>query len=406
MHQLILSLYLIFYGSAQATDGNNEGTKLFFSTRQPSQTFINNYGIEAHQRFQNLSLEAVKELETYVTEVSISHDTANIKEYIDTIGRIRSKVARECDTKGKEKFGISRRRQDDYYGAGDFTPLFPDSYSQWCRQLYNLLTPILENMARTHRTNLSVRYRHSALDISIKNASAYDLTHLEREQLRTNPTDQMFERLTNYEIAFASSSYTQIDAIIWGPERARERAREIYQRFQDLYFIKASFSLKMGEEFVPTSSVFLRYLKAPNCDHPMGLSLRTVKELTTKGAMIYQHTLQIYLPKIEAALRQYYTLILKWTPNSNKSKEENEKKLKILLGGFHYIFDHLMPYARGSAAGAEWGVRALARSKGFDLSLKENVPASVVQEDLAQPDIAKFLTKWYGENVLLIPLQQ
>lgn len=404
MHKLIFSLCFIFYGYAQAADDREE-KNVFFSTRHPSQTFINNYGAKAHQTFHHLSLEAVKELESFVKEASVSPDTAKIKDYIDAIGRIRSKVAIECDSKNKEKFGVSRRKQDGYCGVGDLTPLFPDSYPQWCRQLYNVLNPILEKMAKANQTDCSVKYRHSALDISIKSSSAYDLTHFERERLKTNPTPKNLKKLANYDATF-STAYTQIDTIIWDAGKARERTLEMFNRFEELYIIKASFSLRMGEEFVPTSSVFLRYLKEPSCCHPAGLSIRIVEELTTKGAMIYQHTLQPHLPQIEAALGQYYKLILKWIPDPKKTNEENKRKLHILLGGFHYIFDQLMPYARGSGAGAEWGVCALARSKGFDLSLKENVPASVVQEDLAQPDITKFATKWYVENVLLIPLKE
>lgn len=141
----------------------------------------------------------------------------------------------------------------------------------------------------------------------------------------------------------------------------------------------------------------MRYLKDVNSPYPAGLTTNIIEELMEKGVMSYQHTLQPNLPTVENALGQYYKLILKWKADDKKSAPQNENSLKTLLAGFHYIFDHLMPYERGSGAGAEWATRALAQLKGYDLTLKENV-RSVVQEDLAQPNLTEFIG-WYKAHV-------
>jgi hypothetical protein len=188
-----------------------------------------------------------------------------------------------------------------------------------------------------------------------------------------------------------------------GVEAAQQQALKLLDRFEDIFVIKAQFSLKMGDEFVPTSTIFMRYLQDKDARHSFGLSRNIVEELMDHGGMIYQHTLQVFLPKIENALGQYYRHILKWQHSATKTKEQNEKTLLGYLGFFHQTFDTLMPYARGSGAGAEWGARALARTKGFDLHLKEGAP-SIVQEDLSQPDVLKFVN-WYKQNVTLVPLK-
>ncbi len=318
------------------------------------------------------------------------------------MGQKRKEVGRKVDSKNKEKFGRSRRMEDGYRGCGDFTPLYPNTYPHWRVQLANHLTSLLEEMSREGLATKEIPYPTSAprskLLISIKPFSFYDLTQLEKAECQTDPTPAQFQKLADH-VAIFDEAMLHVEAEVWGVPEAQRRSIEMRRQWNFAYVIKAAFYLKMGDRFIPTSSVFMRYLKDNTSSHPQGISLAIVENLMREGAMIYQHTLQIYLPVIEIALGQYYNLILKWQPDNKKSAERNEKSLLALLGGFHYIFDHLMPYERGSGAGAEWATQALGRLKGYELRLDKEVK-SIVQEDLSQPSISEF-GEWYKSHVSL-----
>ncbi|AIK96188.1 hypothetical protein [Candidatus Odyssella acanthamoebae] len=373
-----------------------------FSTHNPSQQFIGNYGEKAHKKFQQMTPQIIDGVFQFLTTELTKPSKPDIQDLVDFVGQKRAGVATKVRSKNEKLFGKSRRFKDGYRGCGDLTPLYPDTYPTWRSQLSDHLTPILQEMSKEGTATKEIFYPpskpRSKLSISIQPFSAYDLTHLEKENCKTNPSAEQFQKLADH-MAIFDKKVLEIEASVWGAEEAKRRGLEMHAQWENAYAIKAAFFLKMGDSFAPTSSVFMRYLKDNSSQHPQGLSSAIVENLMREGAMIYQHTLQTHLPTIEVALGQYYKLILEWQPNDKKFPEQNEKSLLTLLGGFHYIFDHLMPYQRGRAAGAEWATQALGRLKGYELRLDKEV-TSVVQEDLSQPSFPEFI-KWYQSNVFL-----
>lgn len=396
-------LLTIFAVSSVSSMEKETKTGAFFSTRNPSKEFIENYGSNSHQQFQELSLKAIDKVYIFLAKASKNPNTAKVSDFINFIGNQRAWVAEQTNSENKARFGLSRRMKDGYRGMGDLTPLFPSTYGHWRNQIVSWMKPTLEEMFESNSSTNKKEFKYSKLEVSINSVDNYNLNTFVKRKYENSAKPEEAIKLANHEIVFGST-FLNIDAETIGKEEARARALKMLERFDDICVIKAQFFLKMGNDFVPTSAVFMRYLKDNDSEHPFALSQKIIKELMNNGSMIYQHTLQPYFHDTENALDQYYKYILKWQNNNVKSKDSNEQNLLGLLAFFHQIFDTYMPYARGSGAGAEWATRALARTKGFDLHLKEG-NTSIVQEDLSQPDVQKFVV-WYKENVSLLPFEK
>lgn len=169
-----------------------------------------------------------------------------------------------------------------------------------------------------------IEFKRSALNISIDPVDVYDLSNFEKIAYEKRATPEQAVKLANHEIVFGKPFYA-MDVDTLGEAEAKRHAYEMIDKFDDLYVIKAQFSLKMGAQFVPTSTVFMRYLKDNQSENLVGLSTPIIQELMKNGSMVYQHTLQSNLPQIEGALGQYYKHILKW--------QNNDKKLRNKMKG-------------------------------------------------------------------------
>lgn len=199
---------------------------------------------------------------------------------------------------------------------------------------------------------------------------------------------------------FSEDIYS-IESHIYGEEEAKQITINENAHLHNLIFVSAAYSKKIGDKLVRTSTLFTRYTKDPQSNHNLGLSIPIIDEITRNTAIMYQHTIQIDLEDIESPLSNVYKKILRWKKNNKQKGDTQEKEFLSHLAEFHYMFDHMTPYIRGSAAGAEWAAQAFAKVKGYTITQAQDV-VSVSQEALAQPDLQAFI-RWYQEKIILTP---